>query len=183
MSGPAPVHPDRVRAALDPRLSDALAARLLACERLRGRIDARLGRDGAPVDPDHAWLLADPDAAARRAGAVLHGRALRSVLAGPAVAALVAAIGRDAHAFGLRHGAHVPPRDDRGDLAAAILADGHACLGAWLERSPERLRRAVLLALPSGTPAENVPLDPTLIELAPDIMALVADESREIADA
>lgn len=175
MSGTASVHPDRLRAALDPRLSDTVVARLLACGRLRERIDARLGRDGAPVDGEHAWLLADPDGAARRAGAVLHGRALRGVLAGPAVAALVAAIGRDAHAFGLRHGAHVPPRDDHGDLAHAVLHDGYACLGAWLDDAPEPLRRAVRLALPPGTPADGGPVDPALAGIAADIMALVAD--------
>lgn len=175
MSGTASVHPERVRAALDPRLSDTVIARLLVCERLRERIDARLGRNGTPVDGGHAWLLADPDAAARRAGAVLHGRALRGVLAGPAVAALVAAIGRDAHAFGLRHGAYVPPRDDHGDLAGAILHDGYACLGAWLDDAPDSLRRAVRLALPPGTPAEGGSVDSALAGIASDIMALVAD--------
>lgn len=183
MSEEAFVHPERVRAALDPRLSDALVARLLACGRLRGRIDARLGRDAGVIDADHAWLLVDPAAAARRAGAVLHGRALRSVVAGPAVAALVAAIGRDAHAFGLRHGAHVPPRDDRGNLAEAILHDGHACLGAWLDSAPEPLRRAVLLALPPGTAAEGGSVEPTIAGLASDIMALVAEETQEAGDA
>ncbi|BAU89957.1 nodulation protein NolU [Methylorubrum populi] len=187
MSGdvlPSAVHPDRVRAALDPRLSDATVARLLACARLRERLDARLGRgdaigvargDSADTDEaEHAWLLADPDGAARRAGAALHGQALRSIVAGPAVAALVAAIGRDAHAFGLRNAVRAAPRDARGDLAGAILHDGYACLGAWLAGAPDSLRRAVLLALPPGTPAEAEAFDPALAERAGPIMALVA---------
>lgn len=176
------VHPDRVRAALDPRLSDAVVARLLACGRLRERLDARFGRDESAGDAGHAWLVADPDAAARRAGAVLHGRALRTVLSGPAATALIAAIGREAHALGLRHGARMDLRDDGGDLAGAILHDGHACLGAWLDDKPEPLRRAVLLALPPGTPAEGRPIDPTLAGVAADILALVERDMRESTD-
>lgn len=184
-----PVHPDRVRAVLDARLGDATVARLIACERLRGRTDALLDRgeraetDGAPVPADApAWLLADPAEAARRAGTVLHGRAIREVVSAAEVAALIAAIGREAHAVGLRQGARedagqgvlAPSRENGGDLAGAILRDGHACLGAWLAGQSSGLRRAALLALPPGTPAEADGADPELCGQAETVMAQVA---------
>lgn len=178
------IHPDRLRAALDPRLSDATVARLLACDRLRERLVAPLGGGAAP-EPGFAWLLVDPEAVARHLGSALHGPALRRVLEGPAVAALAAAIGRDAYLFGLRHGAACPPRDAGGDLAGAIRRDGHAGLGAWLAGAPDGVRRAVRLALPPGTPAEAVDHEPALAETVAPLMALLAeaagDESEDPA--
>lgn len=170
------VHPERVRAALDPRLDDTTIARLLACDRLRRHLDARLGLDELDTSNGeataHAWLLDDPAEAARRAGALMHGQALRAVLSGPEVASLVAAIGRDAHALGLREGALSPPQDHGGDLVGAITRDGHACLGEWLNSQSAGLRKCVLLALPPGTPVE-VSEATSLGEQVETIMALV----------
>lgn len=168
------VHPERLRAVLDPRLSEATLARLMDCGRLRGRLDARLGRAGEALPDEAAWLTADPDEAACRAGALLHGQAVRAVLSGPAVTDLVTAIGREAHVLALRYGAQMPPRSHGEDLAEAILRDGELCLGAWLMRQDGALRRAVLLALPPGTPIEAGPFTPDLEEGAGAIMALVA---------
>lgn len=175
-----PVHPARVRAALDPRLNDGTIARLMACERLRGRLDAHLGLDGlagasdASVLTSHRWLLTDPAEAARRAGVLLHGQTLRAILSGPAVGELIATIGREAHALGLRQGALMPPRANGGDLVGAILRDGEACLGAWLQGQPDMLRKAILLRLPPGSEVEAKIFDPDLHESAPAIMAQVA---------
>jgi len=144
------IHPDRVRATLHGGLSDATIARLLACARLSERLDAWFGAGPVGAGDEPAWLLADPAEAVCRAGAILHGRAIRSVLTGPDVAALVAAIGREAHALGLRHGAEAPARDHGGDLAGAIRRDGAACLDAWLRTRAAPLRAAILLALPPG---------------------------------
>lgn len=181
-----PIHPDRVRSVLDPRLNDATVARLVACGRLRGRISERLGLPVAEEASRHlpAWLGADPVSAVRRAGAALHGQALRRILAGPQVGALIAAIGPEAHAFGLRHGESFPPRDDGGDLAGAILRDGYACLGAWLSGAPSSLRQAVLLSLPPGTQAEGGTSDTQLNEEAGAIFALIErDETSGAAGA
>lgn len=144
------IHPDRVRAVLFAGLSDATIARLLACDRLRGRLGACLGAGPAAPEAGPEWLLADPVEAARRAGAILHGGAIRRVLRAPEVAALVAAIGREAHGLGLKHGAEAASRDHGGDLAGAILRDGAACLAVWLQAQSASLRMAILLALPPG---------------------------------
>lgn len=177
------VHPDRLRAALDPRLSEATLARLTACERTRTRIATRLGiedgEEGAGV-PD--WLLAHPEEAVLRAGAVLHGSALRGVVAGPEVAALVHAIGRGALALGLRHATLAPPLPSEADLPEAIRRDGHACLGAWLATRPGAIRHRTWLVLPPGTTAEAAPVDPAIAAHADTIMALVAADLAAEAD-
>ncbi|MBB3903302.1 nodulation protein NolU [Methylobacterium brachythecii] len=172
------VHPDRVRAAYDPRLSDATVSRLLSCRRSRDRIESAVsvGASAAEAPPDgYAWLLDDPAGAARRAGAGLHARALRNVLSGPQVAALIQAIGREAHAFGLRHAAEAAPRALDGELAEAILRDGFACLAVWLATQPAALRAAVLLRLPPGTPAEAETADAEISRRADALMARVRD--------
>ncbi|WP_050735833.1 hypothetical protein [Methylobacterium sp. ARG-1] len=164
------VHPDHVRAALDPRLSDATVARLLACERLRARLDVCLGSDAVEAATAPAWLRTDPAEAALRAGAVLHGRAIRSLLAARAVTDLITAIGREAHALGLRHGAEAPPRENNGDLEGAIRRDGADCLGAWLRRQPAPVRAVISLALPPSMLAAEAQGD----DEAEAVMAAVA---------
>lgn len=155
------IHPDKVRAILGSWLDDVTIARLLACDRLRRRLElcfetvpdaddprTEVDRDEPMLRAAPAWLLADPVDTAKRAGAILHGRAIRCILSGSEVAALVASIGREAHALGLRHWVEAPPRDHGHDLANSILRDGAACLETWLQRRPSPVCTAVLLTMP-----------------------------------
>lgn len=151
------LHPSRISAALDQRLTPAAVRRLQNCHRLDERIAMRmqpalLQQDLWPI-PASAEFLAipvDPLDIARRAGAVWHADSLRLVVTGKAAAKLVAAIGEKTITFGLRHAAAaVAPAQITGpsDLAEAIECHGLACLGAWLADEPKPRRDAVLLRL------------------------------------
>jgi len=190
----ARAHPERVRACLDPRVSLATARRLQDCRRLRHRLHAVMAERYGSLDvqnsatvsatSDAAAALAsilastDPIEAARLAGALWHARSLKLVLSGPAVAGLVAQIGRRAHAFGLRNAqaaVDATPITDPVALASAIERDGLLCLGACASGSPAlRLRLAVMLA--PGTPVDADHLPASFLTNAPAVLARVAAE-------
>ncbi|MFB9983131.1 nodulation protein NolU [Mesorhizobium newzealandense] len=158
----ASAHPTRLAAHLDPALSAATLMRLQKCPRLRPRLvelllDNDMDSNGGDWGPD---LLhgRDPHRAALFAGSIWHARSLLKLVSQPHLNALIGYIGADAHAFGIRHPTHAIANGliaDPEKLAQQIEHDGHACLGAWLNHSPELERTRVLLRLPVGTAAEN----------------------------
>ncbi|MCA1493616.1 nodulation protein NolU [Ensifer sp. NBAIM29] len=158
----ASAHPTRLAARLDPGLSAATVVQLQKCARLQPRLAELL------LDNDMDWnrtgwgpdLLRghDPRRAALLAGSIWHARSLLKLVSQPDLTRLVDYIGADAHAFGIRHLAHSITDElisDPEKLALQIEHDGHACLGAWLNKGPALERNRVLLRLPVGTAAEN----------------------------
>lgn len=151
------LHPSRISAALDQRLTPATVRRLQDCRRLDERIAMRMQpalmqQDLWPIPAAAEFLAipADPLDIARRAGAVWHAASLRLVVTGKAAAELVAAIGEKAVTFGLRHAAAAVATariTGPSDLAEAIECHGLACLGAWLVAEPKPRRDTVLLRL------------------------------------
>jgi hypothetical protein len=167
-------HPDRVRACLDLRLSDAVVKRLADSERVGPRVaEVMLHRHGlSPQALDeyyrsaprpaseadiHPLLRCDLAQCACLAGAAWHARSLKQCLSGKVVADLTARIGQGARAFGLRNAnLAVSSQVYAGavELAAAINDDGLRCIGALVSSKDAVLRALVRLRLPPGTPAE-----------------------------
>ena len=191
-------HPERLRACLDARLGLRTIRRLQESQRLRGGLQAlivqRYGELAGRV-PDAAEVVAcdagiaealldhpNLTEAAYLAGAIWHARALKLLVSGPAVAGLVACIGRRAHACGLRHAAlavETVAIADPSALAVAIERDGFLCLGACFRAAPPALRLRFLLRLPPGTPAEADDFGEAHLRNAPAILARVAAELEE----
>ena len=136
---------DRLAAVLGGGLSEALAARLQAADRLHSRIEqvlaARLGAVEKPDTVQARLLGMDAPSLVRlagEAGAVWHAAAIARLLDGAAVRALVALIGEDLRAAALRGRALAGPAtaSTPDEIASAIPLDGDACLAAWCEAQP-----------------------------------------------
>jgi hypothetical protein len=124
---------------------------------------------------------AHPQDVARLAGAIWHAASLRLVVTGKAAAELVATIGENAFAFGLRHAAaSVTPAQAIGpsELAHAIDGDGLACLGAWLAGEPKPRRDAVLLRLPPEETERARRFGPEHITACQSVMTIVMAEGE-----
>jgi hypothetical protein len=168
-------NPDRVRACLDPRLSDAVIQRLADSERLASRVaEVMLHRHGlepqaldrlhgsAPPEPGpeadiHSLLHCDLAQCAWLSGAAWHARSLKQCVSSKVVAELTALIGQRARAFGLRNADLAVSSQvltGAAELAAAINDDGFRCIGALLSSKDAVLRGLVALRLPPGTPEE-----------------------------
>ncbi|MBO0764025.1 MAG: hypothetical protein J2P50_05490 [Hyphomicrobiaceae bacterium] len=185
------VHPDRVRACLDPRLSAAVAQRLADSERVGWRVaEIILYRHGlnpamlddfygraAPASSSeadiHPLLHCDLEDCARLAGAAWHARSLKQCVSGKLVADLTALIGHRTRAFGLRN-ANLAVCSQvvtgAAELAAAINDDGFRCIGALLSSKDWALRGLVHVRLPPGTPAEAVAFGDEHVRHAPAII-------------
>jgi hypothetical protein len=138
--------------------------RLLACERLAGRLSqrllARLDAAGPPCwdfGPPLRRLALLPSSelarVARFVGAYLHAGAVRSVIARTPLMALRAAIGEDAYAFAVKRAPFLkapPPRPRPPDIVEAVLRDGERCLAGWLEGEPRSVAERVRLRFPPG---------------------------------
>src|SRR5262245_56231928 len=102
------LHPSRISAALDERVTAETARKLQSCGRLHERLasqmqPALLEQDLWPI-PDAEFFATSihPREMARLAGAVWHAASLRLVLTGKAASELVTIIGEKAFTFGLR---------------------------------------------------------------------------------
>ncbi|MBH5371150.1 nodulation protein NolU [Bradyrhizobium glycinis] len=155
-------HPSRFAARLDPLLSPPTLDRLQRSARLQPRLAELLL--GSEVDlSDAAWnedplLGHDPRRAALLAGSIWHACSVLKLVSRHDLSILVEMIGAEAHAFGIRHlsdAVATTPILDPEELSRQIECDGHACLGAWLEKASSVDRIRVLLRLPIGTSAEN----------------------------
>ena len=167
---------------------------LQACRRLEPRLSewvfARHGRFDPPatIDAASARAVAMPAAtlvaAAGLAGAAWHGNAIRRLVVGGDVRALVEAIGPDAHAFALRHGAAAAAEPPEGvaALIEAIGRDGYRCLAAWCAGRPAAIASLVLLKLPPGTLADQ-PVDQAFADRGPAVFDLALTELACDADA
>ncbi|MTV18309.1 MULTISPECIES: nodulation protein NolU [Bradyrhizobium] len=158
----ASIHPSRLAACLDPLLSPATLLRLQQSFRLQPRLAALLV--GHEVDVSGAgWnedplLGHDPRRAALLAGSIWHARSVLKLVSKHDLSILVKMIGAEAHAFAIRHlssAVATTPIADPEHLSRQIEDDGHACLGAWLDKAPALDRSRVLLRLPVGTAADN----------------------------
>ncbi|MCA1516252.1 nodulation protein NolU [Bradyrhizobium sp. NBAIM01] len=158
----ASIHPSRFAARLDPLLSPPTLARLQRSARLQPRLAELLL--GSEVDLSGAgWiedplLGHDPHRAALLAGSIWHARSVLKLVSRYDLSILIERIGAEAHAFGVRHLSYAvatTPIVDPEQLSRRIECDGHACLGAWLEKASSIDRIRVLLRLPIGTTAEN----------------------------
>ncbi|MCA6103909.1 MULTISPECIES: nodulation protein NolU [Bradyrhizobium] len=158
----ASIHPSRFAACLDPLLSPATLLRLQQSSRLQPRLaELLLGSDvdvsGAGWNDD-LLLGHDPRRAALLAGGIWHAHSVLKLVSKRDLSILVEMIGAEAHAFAIRH---LPSAvataliADPEHLSRQIERDGHACLGAWLDRAPAIERIRVLLRLPRGTAADN----------------------------
>ncbi|AGS25358.1 nodulation protein NolU (plasmid) [Rhizobium etli bv. mimosae str. Mim1] len=156
------IHPTRLAACLDPALSPATLVRLQSSQRLQPRLAGLLVDDGMDLEGD-GWgpdLLHgyDPRQAALFAGSIWHARSLLKLISKSDLTVLIEHIGAEAHAFGIRHQARAIATSSIADpekLAEQIEHDGHACLGAWLDKHSGLHRHRVLLRLPVGTAAEE----------------------------
>ncbi|RXH42242.1 nodulation protein NolU [Bradyrhizobium zhanjiangense] len=157
----ASIHPSRFAARLDPLLSPATLVRLQRSARLQPRLAELLL--GSEVDlsgagwNDDPLLGHDPRRAALLAGSIWHARSVLKLVSRQDLSILIEMIGAEAHAFGVRHLSHAvatTPIVDPEQLSRQIECDGHACLGAWLEKASSIDRVRVLLRLPIGTAAE-----------------------------
>lgn len=177
------LHPARISAALDPRLTPETVRKLTNCRRLHRRLAEPLR---ASFAKDDLWppaaateLLATPEhpgELAGLAGAVWHAASLRLVVASKAATELIAAIGEAAFAFGLRQGAAaVAPAQGLAPsaLAEAIARDGLACLGAWLATAPKPRRDAMLLQLSADDAERTRQFDASHQAACGRVMALV----------
>ncbi|WP_168193311.1 nodulation protein NolU [Bradyrhizobium sp. NAS96.2] len=158
----ASIHPTRLAARLDANLSAATLVQLQKSRRLQTRVaglllDNEINLNGGVWRPD-LLLGHDPKRAALLAGGVFHARSLIKLISKPDVAVLIGRVGAEAQAFGIRHAAHAVSTSvitDPQQLAQEIDADGHACLGAWLDQASALDRNRVLLRLAVGTAADN----------------------------
>jgi len=152
--------PARVAALLGHGVSEALASRLLASDRLAARVlgvvETRLGELPA-LDSTQARALAmDADAIAElrlRAGAVWCGNAIAAVVGGPAVRELNAAIGEGLRLLALRGRALAQPVGIASPeaIAAALPGVGAGCLAAWCACQPAPLAARMAMRAPPGT--------------------------------
>ncbi|MDA9474828.1 nodulation protein NolU [Bradyrhizobium sp. CCBAU 65884] len=158
----ASIHPSRFAARLDPLLSPPTLVRLQRSARLQPRLAELLL--GSEVDLSSAiWnedplLGHDPHRVALLAGSIWHARSVLKLVSRHDLSILIERIGAEAHALGVRHLSNAvatTPIVDPEQLSRQIESDGHACLGAWLERGSSIDRTRVLLRLPIGTAAEN----------------------------
>ena len=155
--------PAVLAAVLGHGITEALAARLQAMDRLLPRLDrivaAQLDALGE-LDAMQAQVLQmDMPSLARlasEAGAVWHGASIARLLDGEAVRTLVALIGAELWQTGLRRRALCGPSDASTptEIAAALPGDGAACLAAWCEAQSAPI--AALLA-PRRPPAMPAP--------------------------
>ncbi|MCA6105788.1 nodulation protein NolU [Bradyrhizobium cenepequi] len=180
------LHPSRIAAVLDQRLTAETIRKLQNCRRLEQRLAMQM-RPGLadqelwPIPAPAEFLAgpAHPQDAARLAGAIWHAASLRLVVTGKAAAELVATIGEKAFAFGLRHAAaSVVPAQAIGvsELAHAIDRDGVACLGAWLAGEPKPRRDAVLLRLPPEEAERARQFSPEHMTACQSVMTIVIAE-------
>jgi hypothetical protein len=192
-------HPDRVRACLDPGLSDAVVQRLAHSERIGPRVaEVILHRHGLTAQAlDDLYQSATPGPAAQvdihpllhydvtlcayLAGAAWHARSLKQCVSGKVVAELTARIGHRARAFGLRNAklavsSQVHP--GAAELVAAISDDGFRCIGALLSTKDAVVRGLVRLRLPPGTPADAAGFGDEHLRHASTIIERVLAELR-----
>jgi hypothetical protein len=159
VSGSAWFHPVPLAGWLGHGLGPQLVGRMVGFPRLdahlRRLVDSRLGVP-APT-PSQATALGLDELGlyglAHQAGAAWHGRSVARAIDGPAVRALVAAIGPALRLFAIRHALLVPgdpliEAPDPGNLPDAIAGDGLRCLVAWAAEQPEPVGRRILLRLP-----------------------------------
>jgi hypothetical protein len=182
------LHPSRIAAALDQRLSAEAVRKLQNCRRLEQRLATQMKLGLAEQDlwpiPGSADFLASPahpQEVARLAGAIWHAASLRLVVTGKAAAELVATIGEKTFAFGLRHAAaSVAPAQAIGasELAHAIDGDGLACLGAWLASEPKPRRDAVLLRLSPEETEQARRFDPEHMTACQSVITIVMAEGE-----
>ena len=145
-------HPERLRALMPPSLPDTAIDRMRATPRLQRLLNAKLAAAGAlnqgrPGPSGSAeWegrliRLDQPETAAvvLLAGAVWHAGTLKTMVMRETLRQVLAAIGRRAHAFALRHAeltpvaaSAVPPAG----LRMAAERDGTRCLAAWADGLP-----------------------------------------------
>ncbi|MDI4231932.1 nodulation protein NolU [Bradyrhizobium sp. Arg237L] len=182
------LHPSRIAAALDQRLTAETIRKLQNCRRLEQRLAAQMkpglvAQDLWPIPASADFLAcpANPQAVARLAGAIWHAASLRLVVTGKAAAELVATIGEKAFAFGLRHAAaSVGPAQAIGpsELAHAIDRDGLACLGAWLAGEAKPRRDAVLLRLSPEDTEQARQFSPEHMTACQSVMTIVMAEGE-----
>lgn len=182
------LHPSRIAAALDQRLTAETVRKLQNCHRLEQRLAAQMKprlaeQDLWPIPASIEFLAgpAHPQEVARLAGAIWHAASLRLVVTGKAAAELVATIGEKAFAFGLRHAAaSIAPAQAIGpsELAHAIDRDGLACLGAWLAGEPKPRRDVVLLRLSPEETERARRFSPEHMTACQPVMTIVMTEGE-----
>ncbi len=143
--------------------------------KLAGLLPARLGAIGE-IDSVQGVLLAmNRDALlslSMRAGAVWHASAIKQLVDGAAIRALVERIGEAQRRIALAGAALAPPAKHLSldALAEAIPADGAACLAAWCEAQPWPVAVRLRLLRPEAAP------DPEHVNQGPAIIAWLASQ-------
>lgn len=178
--------PERVLALLPSVLDPETVERLVASDRLAGRLSEHLRRQAGvpPLDPalleaeDRALMLLDAEGLEqlqRMAGAIWHGQALKRIILAEPRRRMAELIGEDALA-GAGRNVEVSPAiaspAEPEALAAAIDADGAACLEAWCRAQPAAIAERIRLKRDAEAP------DPTDDHLAngPAVIARAVKE-------
>lgn len=158
--------PARVAECLGHGVSEQLAERLLASDRLAGKLQAFLERKlgHMPIldaEQGHVLNLDNQGLAilSRQAGAVWHGDIIAGLVDGPSVRALVAAIGKDLWLLAVRGRALAQPALAQPAaaitpelIAAALPEIGLGCLIDWCDAQPSPIAGRLALRLPYSGP-------------------------------
>ena len=141
-----PVLAARLAARLAPGLGESVAERLLLSPRLGERVRAWATAGAADalaaLDERDRTLAAAGEGALRQAavlaGSVWHARRIRSLVLARDLQAFIEAHGPGARTIALQHLSlsPAPAVTSAEPLADAVLADGRACVSAWLGSLP-----------------------------------------------
>ncbi|RXH38131.1 nodulation protein NolU [Bradyrhizobium nanningense] len=158
----ASADPSRIAECLDLLLSPSTLGRLQQSARLQPRLaELLLGNEvevGSANWHEDPLLGYDPRRVALLAGSIWHARSILKLVSRHDLSILVEMIGAEAHAFAIRNLSSAVATNsivDPEQLSRQIAYDGHACLGAWLEKASSLDRIRVILRLPVGTAADN----------------------------
>jgi hypothetical protein len=175
------VAPDRLAAVLGCGVSAGLVGRLSQSPRVWQRaaeyISQRLGDVGTLSREQARALAMRPDELidlANRAGAIWHRGAIARIIDARARRSLVEMLGEKNYALSMAHGGLEPPGTAAElapeDIAAAIPADGAACLAVWCEAQHHAVAERLRLTRPVASPerAHEMWGQPIVIRLLAD---------------